>query len=327
VAGFGGANMQVPSINGSSEETLIDILFRFHREVETVRSGCILDLELVVQDVASWDDPALTKYPVNAVRNRALQLVRTDGVLLLDADFLPAASLVNSYQASSTAYAALMQQLLLEKAAIVLPAFGHADYQPLPDGTDARMAKDAALLNSKESMALAYSSGIMPSFYEMENPRDHGATNFSRWITATAPYEIVYERMFEPYVLVAKKYVPWFDERFIGYYRNKVEHLEHMYSLGVKYKVHPYAFVLHRPHLKSATFQATEALTGNADHMAKMIRTHEAIQAEIANGTFVPVTSFGHRCPAHVPVEGARIVAVLTEKTKWMRANRAGSTV
>lgn len=31
-----------------------------------------------------------------------------------------------------------------------------------------------------------------------------------------------YEEGFEPYVIVSRKFVPWYDERFVGYRKNKV---------------------------------------------------------------------------------------------------------
>ena len=241
-------------------------------------------------------------------------------MLLLDVDFMPSDSLMTLYRSSAVAYDTLIDFLVTNTSLYVLPAFGHADYKPGANGTDARTPSDRKLLSDKQLMVEAYASRYMPIFYEVENPADHGPTNYSRWVTATEPYEIKYEVGYEPYVIVAKRYFPWADERFIGYYRNKVSILEYMYSLGVKYMVHPNVYVMHRPHLKSATFQATEALTKrNSQHLMNMKALHTSIQQAIANNTYAPVTSFAQLCsPMQPPVQGP-IIALPMNLTKWRR--------
>ena len=53
---------------------------------------------------------------------------------------------------------------------------------------------------------------------------------------------------FEPYVLVSKDLVPWYDERFTGYLEDKVVHIQHMVHMGFSFAVHPEVFVVHYPH-------------------------------------------------------------------------------
>lgn len=48
------------------------------------------------------------------------------------------------------------------------------------------------------------------------------ATDHSRWFETNISYRIPYEEGFEPYVLVQRRFVPWYDERFKGYRKNKV---------------------------------------------------------------------------------------------------------
>lgn len=170
-------------------------------------------------------------------------LAKTEAMLLLDVDFLPSESLVSLLRDPS------IFTLIQDKRACVVPAFGHADYIPLPSGTDLRQREAYALLDSKAAVVDAYFKGRMPSFYEVQKPGDHGPTNYSQWATASRPYDVEYERGYEPYILIAKKYVPWYDERFVGYCRNKVSHLEHISSVGIQFAVHPDAYVIHRPYI------------------------------------------------------------------------------
>ena len=53
-------------------------------------------------------------------------------------------------------------------------------------------------------------------------PRCRRATDHSRWFETSISYRIPYEEGFEPYVLVQRRFVPWYDERFKGYRKNKV---------------------------------------------------------------------------------------------------------
>ena len=53
---------------------------------------------------------------------------------------------------------------------------------------------------------------------------------------------------FEPYVVVSKRLVPWYDERFTGYLEDKVVHIQTMVHQGFTFAVHPGVFVVHYPH-------------------------------------------------------------------------------
>lgn len=56
---------------------------------------------------------------------------------------------------------------------------------------------------------------------------------------------------FEPYVLVSKTKVPWYDERFTGYLGNKILHTQTMVYWGFGFAVHPNVFLVHYPHSDS----------------------------------------------------------------------------
>ena len=75
IPGFGAANVQDATVNGSSEAQLQERLGKMHAWAESADAMCALDMEFVAHDVLSWDDPMLGKYPVNAARNRALWMV------------------------------------------------------------------------------------------------------------------------------------------------------------------------------------------------------------------------------------------------------------
>lgn len=48
------------------------------------------------------------------------------------------------------------------------------------------------------------------------------STNYKKWFSSPEPYPIRFKSGYEPYVLVARTIMPWYDERFRGYGWDKV---------------------------------------------------------------------------------------------------------
>ena len=313
------------ALNRSSEVDLKLQLLDFHRESESSNTKCALDIELVVYDVDSLANPWVHVIPVNTARNRALMHTNAEAIFLLDIDFLPSVSLVQFYR-QNEAWIHFMYELVQKKTAFVVPAFGHADFLPSSTGGDVRLNNYMDLLKNKTAMGVAWKNRYIPYIYEKQFPRGHGPTNFSRWITSDAAFPIAYEQDYEPYVIVAKQYVPWYDERFVLFYHDKSAHLEHLWSLNVKFKVHGSGYVLHRPHPKAPPLLHATSVASHWHHTGKYIapylvmrHLHEAIRGEIANGTYVPVTIFDHCCPKFEPPNGFPVVAVVEDPKKWAR--------
>lgn len=53
-------------------------------------------------------------------------------------------------------------------------------------------------------------------------PVGHRSTNYKKWFAAGEPYPIKFKSGYEPYVLVSRALMPWYDERFRGYGWDKV---------------------------------------------------------------------------------------------------------
>lgn len=56
---------------------------------------------------------------------------------------------------------------------------------------------------------------------------------------------------------MARRFVPWYDERFVGYRKNKVVHLLYLSTSGIQFVVHPRAFTVHSPHPRARTWKVT----------------------------------------------------------------------
>lgn len=93
-----------------------------------------------------------------------------------------------------------------------------------------------------------------------------------------------------------KSSVPYYDERFTGRHRNKMQHIMHIaVQSRLALIVHPRHFVIHLPHSRSFAAEHAEELLG-VGHEFIMEEYYQEAASEIEIGQFTPVTSFSHLC-------------------------------
>lgn len=169
-------------------------------------------------------------YPVNYLRNVALEHVVTKYAFLLDIDFLP---MVDLYDYLVEA----VRVLGATKRAFIVPAFETYFYRPeFPQNK-------SILLNMLEKQS------IRPFRYH-EWANGHAPTNYEHWKTASVPYRIKWALDFEPYVVLQRPF-PAYDTRFVGFGWNKVSHIMELHHAGYEFVVLPDAFIIHLPHTPS----------------------------------------------------------------------------
>ncbi|GMH62788.1 hypothetical protein TrST_g12872 [Triparma strigata] len=212
--------VHVPAGRDGGFESILKTLLGLHKYVEQ-ECACKLDLQLRQEHVVGDG-----LYPINALRNVALDAARTERVLLLDVDFEVSAGGNESLKRSARGVRAGAG------VALVVPAFelsyGH-------------LGRAAALLSSPKS-ELEKCEGIT-GFHIGHFPRGHRATKFQTFFGASEDYEVEYEDCYEPYVVVEKATVPRYDERFRGYGLNKVSQIMAL-SLTHKFVVSHECFVV-----------------------------------------------------------------------------------
>ena len=76
-------------------------------------------------------------------------------------------------------------------------------------------------------------------------------------------------------MIVSKRWVPWYDERFTGYLEDKVVHIQTMLHMGFQFAVHPEAFVVHYPHADSKD-QTLVKSTGLMQGVSALSHAHTA---------------------------------------------------
>ncbi|XP_065647225.1 xylosyl- and glucuronyltransferase LARGE2s isoform X2 [Hydra vulgaris] len=170
-------------------------------------------------------------YPVNYLRNVALEHVQTTYVFLSDIDFLPMIGLYNYLRG-------LANITNMEKKAVVVPAFETYQYK-----------LDYPL--SKKQLIEYWGSQKVDTFRGEVWQQGHAATDFQRWKTSSTDYEVRWEVDFEPYILVKKSSVPLYDMRFVGFGWNKVSHIMELHALRFKFVVAANGFIVHMPHAPS----------------------------------------------------------------------------
>ncbi|XP_063366135.1 xylosyl- and glucuronyltransferase LARGE2s-like [Cydia amplana] len=181
-----------------------------------------------------------THYPVNYLRNVALQNVNTPYVFLMDVDFVPMAGLYDHLRSVIKLVNPYPQKMCL-----VVAAFETRRYRLSPPRNKTALL---ARLRARRGADVA-------PFRAQEWPPGHRATNYSRWATATQPYQVDWENHYEPYIVVHRS-VPKYDTRFSGFGWNKVSHSVELRALGYKVVVLPGAFVVHTPHAPSPAITA-----------------------------------------------------------------------
>lgn len=168
-------------------------------------------------------------YPINYLRNIALLEARRQhlrfhdsldksAVLLVDVDFRPSANLHETLHAPSAALA-----ILKSRWVVVCPAF-ECNKVECPE--------------SLEELKACVEAGGAEGFHLSHFPQGHGPTQFEMFWARSLRckdgtvedswkgcYAVRYEKLFEPYIVMASNDVPLYDERFQGYGLNKVSHL------------------------------------------------------------------------------------------------------
>ena len=127
-------------------------------------------------------------YPINFLRNMALDSSQGEYVFMVDVDFVPSRHLASSIEKEISQH---FSQSSHKYKALVIPAFEIIKV----DVT----AEEETPSDKKKLLKLLRQGEIIP-FMAARWPLGHRATNFSKWYSTEKPYQVFYERDFEPYL-------------------------------------------------------------------------------------------------------------------------------
>ena len=176
-----------------------------------------------------------TLYPVNYMRNVALERVQTPFVFLSDFDFVPMKSLYSYLKSAVTTMSGNRQ-------AFIVPAYESRKY-------------DINFPTNKDDLVKMVQQKELRPFHLNLYAVAHAPTGFPRWESTDEEYDVEWAPEFEPYIVVRSDVVQY-DERFVGYGWNKVSHIYELDKQGYRFTVLPQGFIVHLPHPYSTDYKS-----------------------------------------------------------------------
>jgi len=243
---------------------------------------------VLIPHISESNEERSLKYPINKLRNEALDRVTSSHVFITDMDMIPSNGLDSDILESIDL--AIERRLdddgdngLDPKDVIVVPAFEkklNEDCETL-EACQEYMEKDVKFIpRDIQELKEQIIAGECIVFQSDINRDGHHTTNTKEWIESSydqlsskrglKSIECFESYRYEPFVVIpwcalksnAEQLLmrrpgprsPYFDERFYGYGKNKIQHIAHMRRIGFQFMVMPpTGFITHFPHPVSST--------------------------------------------------------------------------
>ena len=193
-------------------------------------------------------------YPVNHLRNIALQTAQSDFVFLIDSDFIPNYNFTQYVRHHYQSY--LNEMKKKSNMALVVAAFEFMNVK--------KMSK-LTIPTTIEQLMNLFKNHFSMRFHQKSCKKCHAATNYklfseiaksnieSNRTKAPKPYKINAAKGYEPYILINRQFLNRYDARFRGYGFNKIVHIEHIkFAQKRTFYVLPNVFIFHQLHGKSS---------------------------------------------------------------------------
>lgn len=206
-------------------------------------------------------------YPINALRNLALNQCKSQYAFSLDVDF----SVSQSTKDTISSHLDLLKNAK-SPLALVVPVFEWVfEKEVMPDVFDLEQlrsycsngriipfhAKKLARTHYSKTDLKEWCYGKSFAPKHLKITRVQSLTNYTKWLSASEVYPVskkanVLDLYYEPYFVARKEIMPLFSERFRGYGFNKRANAMSMQYVGFEFMVLPTAFAVHRYHPPSA---------------------------------------------------------------------------
>ena len=226
-------------------------------------------------------------YPVNALRNLAVERVATSHFLLCDIDLWPDATLRPRLRslAASPKYNATFHD---PTHALVVAAFAREVKTDCASST--AKAKQNLEVCHREAAAMPATFDELKTciiekdchIFDRYNQDGHGTTDYRSWLRtegkSARPVKCFLSNRYEPYVVLRKSpLLPKYEETFTGYGKNKIQNVVHLRYAGWSFSVLSRSFLSHFPHHKSAARVKWEGdAVSVTDHRHKMDTLYRA---------------------------------------------------
>jgi len=235
----------------------------------------------IIKYMANEEESKSENYPVNRLRNVGLDAVTTSHVVVMDVDFVPSDGL------AATVLDALQhlhhtndkndedEDMDEDHHALVIPAFERIPPNPCESDTDcARYLQNNSSFIPKtfEELQTCVEDEDCIVFQSNINWEGHSTTMSANWLkrkwyedseeTIFTKISCFHTARYEPYVVLRwcpttgadspnLPLAPYYDERFHGYGKNKIELISHLRKQGYQFSILPKGFIVHNPHPES----------------------------------------------------------------------------
>ena len=172
-------------------------------------------------------------YPVNWLRNLALQRATSKYIFVTDGDFVPSLHLYTTL----LKHLRRLEQQGKENTVVVVPAFE-------------LLLSNMKIPGTRDELLRDYKHGLVDHFHRAAWPGAHNLTNYAKWKTAKAPYVIPQQTpcndVYEPYIAMNRKRSPYFPETLLERRKNKIAYQYELCMSGFKYMVVHDGFLIHK---------------------------------------------------------------------------------
>lgn len=237
-----------------TDPTDIQALEDYLSDEENLAAFRSISLTIVKPDYTLDENALLNRlrYPINNLRNLALELAPTPYVLVTDADFVPSP---NMHTILHSRGVPLIRQGLsiartptLRRTAIVVSAFALAPNFSSPYPSTTSDLKQALFSHPPSAFLTDKNAGHGPSLPSLlvETTSSLFVSPLN-WPPPSWSYDVQYEPQWEPYYLLHRSSHPLYDERFTDQGGDKQSHALLLNILGYEFKVLRDVWFMHPP--------------------------------------------------------------------------------
>jgi hypothetical protein len=194
------------------------------------------------------------QFPINRLRNLALDNAFTPFVLYLDVDFIPVPNAFQHYQTllRDHGWATRLEQ---RHELLVIPAF------ELFKADETNLLAD--IPSTKADLLVSLQRNESAPFHLRQFAPGHGPTDFTRWYNASDIYEITWQPQYEPYFITSRRDLPPFWDGLVGYGFDKDSWVTELHAMGYQFLAHYETYIIHlnHPYKNNLNEQKTRRVT------------------------------------------------------------------
>lgn len=214
-----------------------------HKKISSLNLSVV---HLNISSILIVPYPENLEYPINQLRNLAIDKVLTRWMFLVDSDFQSSPNLMQNVMPY------LPSSPVDKLYAFVVPAFEYLETPNKDDPTIESKDELIELIHREDHHSLQ-------PFRQMESMESHALTDYARWYTTNVPYNLTtqFHDKYEPYIIVEKRSeLPNYRPQLTNYGMNKVLHASELFAAGYQFQVLPNVWTIHFPHRTTGYYQA-----------------------------------------------------------------------